>query len=107
MTESENLLKRQISSETSMTSSENPVATVLKGEAKTIDDLFNMDPEHLSDGDIDRIIHELRTRRAEWEREEAEKNAKGKSRTAPSAGAPQKKVGQKSLKEIDLDELGL
>lgn len=97
---------KKTSVETLLNSSvENPIRTVLKGEAVTIDDLFAMEPEDLSDHEVDLLIHHLRERRVEWEMEEASSKAGGRKQTARAAGAPKKKTGKVKLDSILSDDL--
>jgi len=84
---------------------ENPVQTVLAGEAVTIDDLFCQDPETLSDKDIDTLIHYLRSRRAEWEQDEAKTQTSGARQTTRAAGTPRKTAGKVKLADVLGDDL--
>ncbi len=77
--------------------------TIKPEDALTIDDLFNVEPEKLTEAHIDKFISVMRERRSEWEREEAAKNAGGRKVTKAAAGAPKKKVGKISLDDVQLD----
>ena len=78
---------------------------VLEGEAVTIDDLFDQDPETLSDKDIDTLISYLRARRSEWELDEAKTKTTGARQTTRAAGSPKKKAGKVRLADILGDDI--
>lgn len=70
-------------------------------DPRSLDDLFAADPLSLTDEDIDRIVDELRTKRALWEREDAEAKQQSRARRPTAYRDPPKK-GTLTLKDLGI-----
>ena len=78
-----------------MNSSESlPVSPLTQANPRSLDDLFDADPESLTDADIDEMVQALRSQRAHFKQAKAQK-AKGPA-----------KIPSGSVDEL-LDMLGL
>jgi len=77
---------------------ENPLS---EADPRSLDDLYAADPLSLTDNDVDKIVADLRQKRALWQREDAAAQAQGRARRPKEYKAAPPK-GQ-----LDLAGLGL
>ena len=72
-----------------------------EADPRSLDDLYAADPLTLTDADVDKIVADLRKKRALWESEDAAAQSQGRARRPKEYKAPPPK-GQ-----LDLSSLGL
>ncbi len=77
-----------------------PDSPLSEADPQSLDDLYSADPLSLTDSDVERIVSDLREKREQWEKQEAETGPK-KSRTKKSyKEAPEK--GQLTLDNLNI-----
>ena len=81
---------------------ETPVSTSEEVQETTINDLFDKDPELITDPEISAVVAYMRAGREKWEKEDLEKSRSG-GRTRKSTQTTEKDSGKIKLSSIDLD----
>ena len=81
---------------------ETPVSTSEEVQETTINDLFDKDPELITDPEIKAVGAYLRAGREKWEKEDLEKSRSG-GRTSKASQTSEKGAGKIKLSSIDLD----
>jgi len=72
-----------------------------EADPKSLDDLYTADPLTLTDNDVDKLVDDLREKKALWENEDATAQSQGRARRPKEYKAAPPK-GQ-----LDLNSLGL
>ncbi len=75
-----------------------------EADPKSLDDLYAADPLNLTDDDVDKIVADLRQKRALWASEDAAAQAQGRSRKPKVYKAAPPK-GQLSLAGLGLGKV--
>lgn len=78
-----------------------PDSPLSEADPRSLDDLYAADPLSLTDDDVDKIVSDLRQKRALWATEDAEAQSQGRARR-PKAYKSAPPKGQ-----MDLSDLGL
>ena len=74
-----------------------------EADPRSLDDLYAADPLSLTDDDVDKIVKDLREKRALWEKEDKEAQAQGRARRPKVYKSPPPK-GQLSLDSLGIPE---
>lgn len=77
-----------------------PESPLTEPDPRSLDDLYSADPLSLTDSDVDRIVDDLREKRALWIKEEAEAGAQGRRAKKTYKEAPKK--GQLTLSGLNI-----
>ncbi len=77
---------------------ENPLS---EADPRSLDDLYSSDPLSLTDDDVDKIVADLRQKRALWATEDAAAQAQGRTRK-PKAYKSAPPKGQLSLGDLGI-----
>jgi len=72
-----------------------------EADPKSLDDLYVADPLALTDNDVDKIVDDLRQKKALWESEDAAAQSQGRARHPKEYKAPPPK-GQLNLGSLGL-----
>ncbi len=75
-----------------------------EADPRSLDDLYAADPLSLTDNDVDKIVADLREKRALWESEDAAAQSQGRARRPKEyKSAPPK--GQLNLKDLGIGKV--
>jgi len=74
-----------------------------EADPRSLDDLYAADPLGLTNDDVDKIVSDLRQKRALWENEDKEAQAQGRARRPKTYKEPPPK-GQLSLDSLGIPE---